>query len=71
MKLINDPFELCARALVDGEAFSRYLDGPLEVENVKVFPDVPVVLRREAELRRLADHAHDRVIVLVPSDGRR
>ena len=65
------PLKLRAHAFVDGKALAGNLRRPLEVDDVQALAYLPVGLRGERELPRLADDADDYVVVLVLADRRR
>ena len=61
----DSPFELCAKALVHREPRTGDLACALEVQDIQPLADVPVSLRFEAELPRLADSAQFDIVGIV------
>ena len=58
-----------AQPLIKMEARAADLGGGFGVEDAEVAPDVPVRLRLERKLRRLAAAAHLQILAVVPADG--
>ena len=56
-------------ALVEGEAGTGNFGGTLSIEDVQLSTDIPVVLRLEIKLTRLAPALTLRVVVFIDTDG--